>query len=141
MTKVADVMTRDVQTIAPGDTIRRAAELMDELNVGSLPVCDGARLKGVVTDRDIVVRAVSAGKQSSCAVQEIAREPVEWCSEDDDVDVVMQRMGQLQIRRMPVVSSDKELVGVLALGDLATYSDGEVSSVIGAISTPSVPDR
>jgi CBS domain containing-hemolysin-like protein len=66
---------------------------------------------------------------------------VEWCSEDDDVDVVMQRMGQLQIRRMPVVSSDKELVGVLALGDLATYSDGEVSSVIGAISTPSVPDR
>ena len=141
MTKVADVMTRDVQAIASGDTIRRAAELMDELNVGALPVCDGTRLKGVVTDRDIVVRAVSAGKDASCAVQEVASEPVEWCFESDDIEDAMRRMERLQIGRMPVVNGEKQLVGMLALGDIATWSDGEVASTLGAISTPSVPSR
>ncbi|WP_175943742.1 MULTISPECIES: CBS domain-containing protein [unclassified Caballeronia] len=141
MTKVAEVMTRGVQTIAPNESIRRAAELMDELNVGALPVCDGTRLKGVVTDRDIVVRAVSVGKESSCAVQDVASEPVEWCFEDDEIHDAMRRMEQLQIRRMPVVDSEKNIVGMLALGDIAIYSDGEVSSTIQAISTPSVPDR
>ena len=129
MAKVADVMTREVQAIAPGDTMRRAAELMDELNVGALPVCDGTRLKGVVTDRDIVVRAISVGKDSSCVVQEVASEPVEWCFENDEIEDAMRRMKRLQI------------VGMLALGDIAAWSDGEVSSTIGAISAPSVPDR
>jgi CBS domain-containing protein len=141
MTKVAELMTRDVQAIAPTETIRRAAELMDELNVGALPVCDGERLKGLVTDRDIVVRAVSIGKEPSCAVQEVASEPVEWCFENDEVEPVIERMEQLQIRRMVVVDSEKQLVGMLSLGDIATWSDGEVSSTISAISTPSVPDR
>jgi len=141
MTKVAEVMTRGVQTIAPHESIRRAAELMDELNVGALPVCDGTRVKGVVTDRDIVVRAVSVGKEASCTVQEVASEPVEWCLEDDEVHDAMRRMEQLQIRRMPVLDSEKNLVGMLALGDIAVYSDGEVSSTIQAISTPSAPDR
>lgn len=141
MTKVAEVMTRGVQAIAPDDTIRRAAELMDELNVGALPVCDGVRLKGVVTDRDIVVRAISVGKDSSCVVQEVASEPVEWCFENDEIEDAMRRMERLQIRRMPVVDSEKQLVGMLALGDIAAWSDGEVASTIGAISAPSVPDR
>ncbi|SAK92359.1 CBS domain-containing protein [Caballeronia calidae] len=141
MTKVAEVMTRGVQAIAPDDTIRRAAELMDELNVGALPVCDGVRLKGVVTDRDIMVRAISVGKDSSCAVQEVASEPVEWCFENDEIEDAMRRMERLQIRRMPVVDSEKQLVGMLSLGDIAAWSDGEVASTIGAISAPSVPDR
>jgi len=141
MTQVAEVMTRGVQSVAPSDTIRRAAELMDELNVGALPVCEGERLKALITDRDIVVRAVSAGKDASCTVQEIASEPVEWCRENDEIESAVQRMEQLQIRRMPVVDSEGKLVGMLALGDIAVYSDGEVSSTIQAISTPSVPDR
>ncbi|WP_250454027.1 CBS domain-containing protein [Caballeronia sp. ATUFL_M2_KS44] len=141
MTKVAEVMTRGVQSIAPNESIRRAAELMDELNVGALPVCDGEQLKAVITDRDIVVRAVSAGKDSTCTVQEVASEPVEWCFENDEIESAMERMEQLQIRRMPVVDNAKHLVGMLALGDIASYSDGEVSSTIQAISTPSVPDR
>jgi CBS domain-containing protein len=141
MTKVAEVMTRDVQVIAAHDTIQRAAELMDELNVGALPVCDGERVKGIVTDRDIVTRAVSIGKELSSQVHEVASEPVEWCFEDDQLEAVIQRMEKLQVRRMPVVDNEKRLVGMLALGDIATWSDGEVSSTIGAISTPSAPDR
>ena len=141
MTTVAEVMTRDVQTLAPDDTIRAAAQKMDELNVGALPVCDGAKLVGVVTDRDIVVRAVSAGIGSAAAVGGIVSGPVEWCYDDEDVSVAQRKMADRQVRRLPVVDADKRLVGIISLGDVATNADGEISSTLGAVSSPSYPDR
>lgn len=141
MTRVADVMTRDAVTLAPNETVRAAARMMDELNVGALPVCDGKRLVGMVTDRDIAVRAVSAGMDLESPVERIASEPVAWCFEDDDVNAVHDKMADQQIRRLPVVDSEKRLVGVVSLGDLATHEDGNMSSTLGAISSPSRPDR
>jgi len=114
---------------------------MDELNVGALPVCDGAKLVGVVTDRDIVVRAVSAGIGSAAAVGGIVSGPVEWCYDDEDVSVAQRKMADRQVRRLPVVDADKRLVGIVSLGDVATNADGEISSTLGAVSSPSYPDR
>lgn len=141
MTTVAEVMTRDVATLAPDDTIRAAAQKMDELNVGALPVCDGTKLVGIVTDRDIVVRAVSAGVGSASPVGGIVSGPVDWCYESEDVSVAQKKMADRQIRRLPVVDAEKRLVGIVALGDVATNADGEISSTLGAVSSPSRPDR
>lgn len=142
MTTVAEVMTRDAVTLAPNETVQAAARKMDELNVGALPVCDGTKLVGMITDRDIVVRAVSAGMDpNSSTVRSIASGPVAWCFDDDDVTVAERKMSDQQIRRLPVVDHDKHLVGMITLGDLATSADGHLSSTLGAVSSPSAPDR
>ncbi|MGF6447531.1 CBS domain-containing protein [Paraburkholderia youngii] len=141
MTSVAQVMTRDVATIGAAQSIQQAAKLMDELNVGSLPVCDGANLLGMVTDRDIVVRAIAAGMSSDAPIEDIVSGPVNWCFEDEDLDVAQKKMADAQIRRLPVVDREKHLVGIIALGDLATTADGGTSSTLSAASTPSTPDR
>src|SRR3712207_6897810 len=93
---------------------------MDELNVGVLPVCDGRRLIGMVTDRDITVRSTAAGlAPDQSYVREVMTEDVTWCHESDDVDDVVEQMSRLQVRRIPVVDGGKRLVGIVALGDLA----------------------
>jgi CBS domain-containing protein len=141
MTRVADVMTRDAATLAPNETVRMAARMMDELNVGALPVCDGRKLVGIVTDRDIAVRAVSTGMDLESPVERIASGPVAWCFEEDDIETIQRKMADQQIRRIPVVDHDKRLVGIVSLGDMATHEDGGMSSTLGAISSPSKPDR
>ena len=141
MTRVAEVMTRDAATLAPSETVRNAARMMDELNVGALPVCDGRTLVGIVTDRDIAVRAVSAGMDANAPVESIASSPIAWCFEDDDIESVQRKMADQQIRRLPVVDQEKHLVGIVSLGDIATNADGNLSSTLGAISSPSQPDR
>lgn len=145
MQMVSQVMTRNVSVVAPHESIQRAAQMMDELNVGSLPVCDGQRLVGVVTDRDITVRATAAGRAPGDAhVDEVMSTDVRWCFEDDEIDEVARKMADTQIRRVPVVSHDEQrrLVGIVALGDLLTR--GQVQQAAGAaarISTPAAPDR
>ncbi|MDQ9169470.1 CBS domain-containing protein [Oxalobacteraceae bacterium R-40] len=149
MQRISEVMTRNVQAVSPGDTIRRAAQIMDELNVGSLPVCDGERLIGMVTDRDITVRAVSAGLAPDGAmVDDVMSTDVRWCFEDQPLDDVMQQMADTQIRRIPVISHDSahRLVGIVSLGDLATRTDNDQSGqglqqMVEKISSPSEPDR
>ena len=141
MTRVADVMTRDAATLAPNETVRMAARMMDELNVGALPVCDGRKLVGIVTDRDIAVRAVSTGMDLESPVERIASGPVAWCFEEDDIETIQRKMADQQIRRIPVVDHHKRLVGIVSLGDMATHEDGGMSSTLGAISSPSKPDR
>ncbi|WP_027802912.1 CBS domain-containing protein [Paraburkholderia dilworthii] len=141
MTSVAQVMTRDAATIGPSQSIQQAAKMMDELNVGSLPVCDGEHLVGMVTDRDIVVRAISAGMLPESPIEDIVSGPANWCFEDEDVEIARKKMEDAQIRRLPVVDRDKHLVGIIALGDLATTADGGTSSTLAAVSTPSTPDR
>lgn len=136
MTTVAEIMTRNVRTLAPTDTVRRAAQSMGELNVGSIPVCNGKKLVGMVTDRDITLRGVAEGLDAEKTVlSDIMSKDVKWCFEDQSLDEVMETMAASQIRRLPVVSRDKELVGIFSLGDLATKTDNEeVDSVLEDIS-------
>jgi len=142
MLNVSDVMTRDVEVIAPEETLQRAAQMMDELNVGALPVCTGNRLLGMITDRDITVRAVAAGSlPTETCVSDVMSEGVRWVHEDDSTDAVTKNMGGLQVRRVPVLNSRDELVGIVSLGDLATRRIGEADAALRAISQPSMPDR
>lgn len=140
--KISDIMTRNVRVVSPDKTIQEAARLMDEMNVGSLPVCDGRRLRGVITDRDITVRATAAGlPPDTTRVRDVMSDNVWWCFDDDDVNHIVELMSDHQIRRLPVVDHDKHLVGIVALGDLATDSEQDASRALRRISTPSEPDR
>lgn len=143
MQTIADVMTRDVASVAPQETVQRAAQIMDELNVGSLPVCDGKRLVGIVTDRDITVRATAAGKPPGEAlVGEVMTPQIRWCFETQTVDEVMQQMGDSQVRRVPVIDHDTmELIGIVSLGDMATKHSAQVDRTLENISSPSEPQR
>jgi CBS-domain-containing membrane protein len=137
MTTIAEIMSRDVQTIAPEDTLRKAAEQLRELDVGSLPVTSGTRLLGMLTDRDIAVRGVAEGldPQQAC-VSDVMTQQVQCCGVDDEVQAVMQKMGTAQLRRMPVVNSNQELVGIVALADLALKSGRHIDDTVRKMSQP-----
>jgi CBS-domain-containing membrane protein len=144
MSQIRDVMTRDVRTVHPDTTLRVAAQCMDELNVGVLPVCDGERLVGMVTDRDITVRGVAQGKTADqCPVSEVMSASVRSCREDQEVDDVLDEMSDVQIRRLPVVDHHKRLVGIVSLGDLSERGGEQrrVAEALRGISSPSQPDR
>ncbi|HMC15020.1 MAG TPA: CBS domain-containing protein [Albitalea sp.] len=142
MPKIAEVMTRGVEVIRPDDSLQRAAQMMDELNVGALPVCDGKQLIGMITDRDITVRATAVGldPEATC-VSEVMTDQARWCTEEQSTDEVMRQMGDVQIRRLPVLNAANELVGIISLGDLATRQAGHVDDALRDISWPSEPDR
>jgi CBS domain-containing protein len=141
MKQVKDVMTKDVEIINPNDSLKDAAEKMRTLNVGPLPVCDGDRLKGIITDRDIVVRAVSQGMDpNQTRVSQAMTDEIEYVYEDDDISQVSRKMKDEQIRRILVVNRDKRLVGIVALGDLAEAMDTEeAGKTLESISEPSRP--
>ncbi len=139
--KVSEVMTREVEVISPDASLREAARKMDDLNVGVLPVCDGQRLVGILTDRDITVRATSIGESPDVTrVDEVMSDEVWWCHEDDDIEQIAHRMGEKQIRRMPVIDHDRMLVGIVALGDMATDHAPGTQDALQHISEPSEPD-
>lgn len=117
--KVSECMTRDVRVTRPDQTIREAARIMAEIDAGSLPVGDRDRLVGVVTDRDIAIRAVSRGMGPDTPVRDVMSSEVKYCFDDDDVDDVTRNMGDIRVRRLPVVTRDKRLVGIVSIGDLA----------------------
>ena len=118
--KLKDIMSTEVEIVRPDASIQEAAEKMRSLDVGALPVCDGRRLVGMITDRDITIRATAAGRDPKTTVVRdcLSSEPV-YGLEDQDVEDAQTLMEQKQIRRLPVMSRDKELVGIVALGDLA----------------------
>ncbi|WP_407150662.1 CBS domain-containing protein [Bradyrhizobium sp. ORS 86] len=117
--KVSDAMTRDVQLCTPDNTLRDAAEAMGALAVGLLPVTDNDRLIGMISDRDIAVRGVGMGRGPDTRVGDIMTADVKYCFEDEDIEQIAQNMGAIQVRRLPVLSRDKRLVGIIALGDIA----------------------
>jgi len=141
MKSVMEVMTKDVEVIGPDDTLKDAAEKMRTLNVGPLPVCQGDKLMGIITDRDIVVRAVSKGLDpNNTRVSEAMTDEIECVYEDDDISMVARKMKDEQIRRILVVNRDKKLVGIVALGDLAESMDTqEAGKMLESISEPSQP--
>lgn len=115
---------------------------MDELNVGALPVCDGAELVGIVTDRDITVRATAAGLDPSVTeVELVMSDRVRCCKPTHAPAEVLRQMSTVQIRRLPVVDDDERLVGIVSLGDLAARRPAGVEDALRRISTPSEPDR
>mgnify|MGYP006146358997 CR=1 FL=1 len=140
---VKDVMTQGVQTLAPHDTVEQAARVMESLDVGVLPVCDGARIVGMLTDRDIVVRGVAQGLAATTTpLEDVMSAQVEWVFEDEGLTEVTARMQQLQIRRLPVLDRDKRLVGIVSLGDLAAKGDAhQAGAALADISEPARPTR
>lgn len=143
MQTIQDVMTRDVQSISPQETIQRAAQMMDELNVGAIPVLDGRKLVGMITDRDITVRATAAGQAPDrTRVGDVMSTDVRTCSPNQTVDEVLGRMGDVQIRRVPVIDENsQEVVGIVSMGDMATKHSAGIDHALEEVSTPSAPDR
>jgi CBS domain-containing protein len=136
--KVSDSMTRDVRVANPNQTIQDAAKIMLDVDSGVLPVGENDRLIGMITDRDIAVRAVAQGKGPQALVREVMTDHVHYCFADEDTDEVTRKMADSQVRRLPVVNRDKRLVGILSLGDVATSRDGadEAGEALSDISRP-----
>ena len=138
--KVSEIMTRGVEVASPDDTLQKAAGRMAELDAGVLPVGENDRLVGMLTDRDIAVRAVAQGKGPDTKVREAMTPEVRYCFEDEDLDDVVRNMGEQKVRRLPVMSRDKRLVGIVSLGDVALYGDsGQTDAVAAAVSEPGGP--
>ncbi len=136
MQTIAEIMTTDVEVVRPEETLRDAARAMADLDVGSLPVCDGRKLIGMITDRDITVRAVAEGKGSETPVSEVMTDEVIWCTDTDSIDEVLEQMSDAQVRRIPVVDKDRQLVGIVALGDIALEEEEDVDEALRDISMP-----
>jgi CBS domain-containing protein len=135
--QVRKAMSGDVKIANPNQSIREAARLMAELDCGCLPVGENDRLVGMITDRDIVVRAVAAGKSLKTPVRDIMSSNVRYCFDDAELDEVAQNMADIKVRRLPVLNQEKRLVGILSLGDIAlTESASGAASALCGISEP-----
>jgi len=136
---VKEIMTPDVEVISPGDTLEHAARRMAELDVGPLPVCEGKRVMGMITDRDITVRATAAGcDPKTTLVSDAMSQDIISCYEDQDVREAAKLMKEKQIRRLLVLNRADELVGIVSLGDLATEAEdqGQPGEVLKKVSEP-----
>ena len=135
--KVSDAMSRDVQVASPTQSIRNAAQIMAKIDAGALPVGENDKLVGMITDRDIAIRAVAEGKSPTTKVRDIMSEEVLYCFEDQDLDEVARNMSEMKIRRLPVVNREKRLVGIISLGDLARNEDSsKTGETVSHISEP-----
>ena len=117
--KVSNCMTTDVQITDPDQTLREVAAMMGRLDAGALPVAENDRLVGMITDRDITIRGVAEGKGPDTKVRDVMSTDVKYCFDDEDLEDVLHNMGDLQVRRLPVLNRSKRLVGIISLGDLA----------------------
>jgi len=137
MTTIADIMTRSIATVQRDETLQAAARRMEEMDVGSLPVLNGKAVAGIVTDRDIAVRGVAAGMiPQESLVADVMTAEVRFCRADDTVEQAMAEMGDLQVRRLPVLDAKNEIVGIVSLGDLATRQSAHTDETLREISTP-----
>ena len=135
--KVSDVMTREVQTISPDQTAKEAANFMLSTDSGSIPVTDGERLVGMITDRDIAVRGVAKGNGPDTPVSELMTKDCITAREDDDVSTIASKMSEAQVRRLPVIDGDEKLCGIVSLGDLSRETDGSTAGqVLEGVSQP-----
>jgi CBS domain-containing protein len=128
--KIAECMTSDVETVTPDQSIREAAQFMLRADSGSMPVCDGGKLVGMVTDRDITVRAVAEGRGPETPVREAMTDHVDYCFDDDEVEEVAMKMSDTQVRRFPVLSREGgRLVGIVSLGDLTRSDESDAAKI------------
>ena len=125
--KVSECMSNEVQVVTPDRSVRDVASIMAQTDAGIVPVQNNDRLVGMVTDRDIVVRGIASGKGPDAKVADVMTQDVKYCFDDDDVEQVARNMGEIQVRRLPVVNHDKRLVGIISLGDIAKSCGGAIS--------------
>jgi CBS domain-containing protein len=128
--RVSECMTRDVQVVKPDQPIREAAQFMLKAAAGSMPVCDGERLVGMITDRDIAVRAVAEGLGPDTPVRQAMTDHVDYCFDDEEIEEVAMKMSDSQVRRFPVISrGDKRLIGIVSLGDLSRSAESDAAKI------------
>ena len=135
--KIAEIMSRDVETVTPETTLREATAMMKKIDVGALPAAEGDRLVGMVTDRDIAIRGVAQGKGPDAKVRDVMSPEVKYCFEDEDAADVAENMAELQLRRLPVMNCEKRLVSIVSLADLTKSSLPSTAKALHGISQPS----
>ena len=128
--QIRDVMTTDVKTLTPDQSIREAAALMADIDSGALLVNDQDRLIGMITDRDIAIRAVAKGLDCDTPVREVMSNTIRYCFDDESVQDVAQNMAENEMRRMPVLNREKRLVGVVSLGNIASCHNQQTSDTL-----------
>jgi CBS domain-containing protein len=130
-------MTREVRVASPGQSIREVAKIMAEIDAGAMPVGDNDRLVGMITDRDIAIRAVAQGKGPDTPVRDVmSTEQVLYCYEDEELDHVAKNMSEQQVRRLPVVNREKRLVGIVSLGNLAQKEGRAANKAVKGVTKP-----
>lgn len=142
--QVSEIMTPEVEVVHPDATLKEAAEKMSRLEIGPLPVCDGERLVGMLTDRDITIRATAQGRDpNTTKVREVMTSEVVYCFDDHEVEIAAQMMEMRQIRRVPVLTRDKRLVGIVSLGDLSVETQDQqlAGQTLEGVSEPGKPNR
>lgn len=134
--KIKECMTTDVKIADPNRSIQDAAKLMTKADIGSLPVGEDDRLVGMITDRDIVIRAVAAGLPPSTPIREIMSTDIKYCFENDDLDDVADNMADVQLRRLPVLNAEKRIVGIVSIGDVARSDNECAGEALSEIAQP-----
>jgi CBS domain-containing protein len=138
--KVSEAMSRDVRIASPDETICDAAKAMAAIDAGALPVSENDQLVGMITDRDIAVRAVAERKGPDTPIREVMTKEVKYCFEDEDLAHVAANMGDIRVRRLPVMSRDKRLVGIVSLGDIAMVEGRSAAGeAVTGVSRPGAP--
>jgi CBS domain-containing protein len=142
--ELRDIMTRNVEVISGDASLKEAATKMKTIDVGFIPVCDGDRLKGILTDRDITIRATADGRDpTKTKVADVMSTAIAYCLEDQELDEAVSLMEARQIRRLPVLNLDKQLVGIVSLGDIAVHAGDRdmAGETLEEISQPAAPKR
>lgn len=136
--KVSECMTSDVRIVDPDESLQDAAQAMADIDAGILPVGEGDRLIGIITDRDIAVRGVGQGRSPSAKVRDVMSTEVKYCFIDEEADEVLENMAEIQVRRLPVLDRDKRLVGIISITDLAGSGEAaHAGEALGDIARPS----
>jgi CBS domain-containing protein len=127
--QISEIMSRDVAIAAPGDSVQKVAQKMAEIDAGIIPVGEKDRLVGMVSDRDIVLRAVAKGKApGKCTARDVMSPDIKYCYEDEKIEDAARNMATLQVKRLPVLNREKRLVGIVSLGDLACEPEADEHS-------------
>ena len=134
--RISEAMSRDVRLVDPGQTIRDVARIMADIDAGAVPVGENDRLVGMITDRDIAIRAVAQGKGPETPVRDVMSTEVKYVFDDEDLEHVAKNMGDIQVRRLPVVNRDKRLVGIVSLGDVAQRETRAASKAVKGATRP-----
>lgn len=128
--KIKDIMTRNVETLSPENTIGEAASAMARIDSGAILVNEGDRLVGIITDRDIAIRAVAEGLNHDTPIHQVMSEKIRYCFDDEDIQHVAENMADIQVRRLPVLNRDKRLVGIVSLGNIASFRNQKASATL-----------
>jgi len=134
--KISEAMSRDVRVVAPDQSIAEAAQIMAEIDAGSLPVGENDRLVGMLTDRDIAIRGVARKCSPDTKVRDLMTTDVKYCFEDETIEHVAENMGDVQVRRLPVVNREKRLVGIVSIGDIGSVKPGRAGDALKKVASP-----